>query len=393
MSTTPPPTLSTEESSTLDNTTVTAAAAVVVAKKTKNQEDELRDAVRKLFAQLSKREPLEPTYKRLLMNGVVTSRKPALPKDKFYKRVTSRLRQRVEKFQAENVGKDPFDRLRQRPPLQDEAMRAAFQLREHKEHEQKPLLKAYLASLPKRQGLSEEAARRRLEGIALGLQNTKWRRQQQQQTPTKAGTTASSSGVTASGKSVVGGSTAPVSLAVEQTEAARKAAEMERQRSEAAAREKARREQARREEELQKRQREMQERTSRQRETPNQVLQKLYKPIFDLMWNLEFDNLGGINPFRMVIDRDNCAVVGAPDYFDVIQEPMNLTWIQQKVERSEYNTLEAFFNDVKLLISNALRYNSDPSNPYRVAALELKEKFKTAAQRLVADLKQKQRQS
>ena len=346
-----------------------AATTTTAANKSKNEEEELRDQVRKLFSQLKKREPLEPTYKRLLMNGVVTPRKPALPKDKFYKKVASRLRERVERFGFQNQGKDPFDRLRQRKPLEDEAMRAAFQLREHKEHEQKPLLKAYLASLPKRQGMTEEAARRHLEGIALGLQNTKWRKTP----PTSAAT--------------------PVPTAVEQTEAARQAAELERQRKEAAAREQARRKKIEEEERLRQQRQEMQERASRQRETPNQVLQKLYKPIFDMMWNLEFDNLGGINPFRMVIDRDNCAHVGAPDYFDVINEPMNLTWIQQKVERSEYNTLEAFFNDVKLMISNALRYNSDPSNPYRVAAMELKDKFKTAAQRLVAELKQKQRAS
>ena len=44
-------------------------------------------------------------------------------------------------------GQDPFDRIGQRKPLDETGMRAAFTLREAKEHEQQPLLEATLTAL------------------------------------------------------------------------------------------------------------------------------------------------------------------------------------------------------------------------------------------------------
>ena len=146
----------------------TAAGAAPVPP---NEED-LRRQLRGLMGKLKEREPLDPTYRRLLMNGVVTRRKPQLPKStaaKFYRRIGSQLRQRVERFVLENQGKDPLDRIAQRQALEEDKMRAAFNLREFKEHEQKPLLEATLAALPRRQGMDEMTRRRHLEGVALGL--------------------------------------------------------------------------------------------------------------------------------------------------------------------------------------------------------------------------------
>jgi hypothetical protein len=56
----------------------------------------------------------------------------------------------------------------------------------------------------------------------------------------------------------------------------------------------------------------------RKAETSQQSHQKLYQPIFKKLWDMEFPNLGNINPFLVVIDKTNCAHMGAPDYFDVI---------------------------------------------------------------------------
>jgi hypothetical protein len=327
-------------------------------------EEDLRGQLRSLWQQLKQREPLEPTYKRLLLNGIVTTRKPVLPKDKFYKRISSRLRQRVETFSHETVGKDPFDRLTQRQPLEEEKMRAAFTLRELKDHEQKPLLEAHYAALPKRQGMTEEDGRRHLEGVALGLQHHKWRSQ--------AAAAAAESSDRAQ---------QAAASAVKKTE---QAAELERQRQEAQAREQDRR----RREQAEVRRKADEEERDHRTDTPQQVLHKIYAPVFHMVWNLEFSNLGGINPFRMVIDRDNCAAVGAPDYFDIIDKPMNLTWIQQKVERKEYKTLQLFFADMDLMINNALKYNSGAGNPYRVAALELRKKYQKAAKKIVDALRQ-----
>mmetsp|Transcript_154 Transcript_154/g.196 ORF Transcript_154/g.196 Transcript_154/m.196 type:complete len:138 (+) Transcript_154:88-501(+) len=102
---------------------------------------------------------------------------------------------------------------------------------------------------------------------------------------------------------------------------------------------------------------------------------------------MEFNYLGGTNPFRMVIDRENCASVGAPDYFYAIDKPMNLTNFQRKVDAMGYDSLGAFLQDVDLMLRNALIYNSHTSNPYRVAAEEMQKKYKKGAKRTVQVIK------
>jgi hypothetical protein len=124
-------------------------------------------------------------------------------------------------------------------------------------------------------------------------------------------------------------------------------------------------------------------------ESPNQALKKLYYPIFRKLWDMEFSHLGNINPFRMVIDRDNCASLGAPDYFDFVKNPMNLTYIQHKVEKAEYETLEVFSADVELMLSNAILYNSPAENPYRLAAEEMKKKYQKMVKKVVQSVRSK----
>jgi hypothetical protein len=304
---------------------------------------------------LASREPLDPTYKRLLLNGIVTARRPVLPKDKFYKKVGSHLRNRVESFLQQNQGKDPFDRLTQRQPLEDSAMRGALTLRDAKEHEQQALLDATLAAFPRRNGMDELTRK----GIALGLQSR---------------------------EKTVQSRTPPSSSAAEQTEQARQQADLDRQREQASVREVSRRK--RDEDERQRRDDEM-ERKKHHVETPQQALQKVYYPIFKKLWDMEFPNLGGTNPFRIVIDRDNCTSMGAPDYFDVVKEPMNLTYIQTKVDNCAYESLSSFFADVDLLIKNSLLYNSDPGNPYHVAAQDLKKRYMRIAKKEVQKFQRK----
>mmetsp|Transcript_10292 Transcript_10292/g.21188 ORF Transcript_10292/g.21188 Transcript_10292/m.21188 type:complete len:284 (-) Transcript_10292:35-886(-) len=275
----------------------------------------------------------------------------------------------------ENMGKDPFDKIGQRQPLEEEKMRAAFTLREFKEHEQAPLLEATLAALPKREGTDEMSRRRYLDGVALGLQSSKKPRRTVA-LPTVATTTTSTSTTTTT-----------TMTAAEQTEQARQAAELERQRQEAREREEAR--QAREAQDRQRREDENKARKAPVIETPQQALHKFYYPIFKLLWDMEFSYLGNTNPFRMVIDRENCASVGAPDYFDVIEKPMNLTYIQRKVNHMEYESLGAFFQDVDLTIKNALMYNSDATNPYRVAAEEMQKRYKRAAKRTILAIQKK----
>ncbi|CAJ1942880.1 unnamed protein product [Cylindrotheca closterium] len=317
-------------------------------------EDELRKQLRAALQSLNRREPLEPSYKRLLLNGTVTRRLPTIPKDKFYKRIGSGLRQRVERYMVEMQGKDPFDRISQRQPLEEEKMRAAFTLRETKAHEQQPLLEATLA-----QTMMHPERKRALDGIAMGLQSRN-----------------------AAPKKIRTSTGAPIS-AMEQTEKARRKAELDRQREQARKWEEAR--SKREEEERLRREREVQQR--KPAATPQQTL---ILKVFNTMWDMNFKILGDTNPFRTVIDRNNCAAIGAPDYFDIITTPMNLTYIKDKVHGMKYITLQSFFADIDLMIQNALTYNSAAGNPYRVAAEEMNKRYQKIVKKIWQQKKRQQ---
>ena len=244
-------------------------------------EDDLRRTLQQALQSLNRREPLDPNYKRLLLSNAITPRRPVLPKDKFYSRVRSNLRERVEEWQKTQLGKDPFDRIAQRQPLEEPAMRAALTLREAKEHEQQALLDATLAALPPRNGMDELTRKRHFEAIALTLQSKEKKKNIRSKSPPPS--------------------------AAEQTETARQLADLERQRQQARARENARR--RREEEDRQRREEEITKKRKQQAETPQQALHKLYQPIFKKLWDMEFAILNNTNPFRIVIDRGNCAAV------------------------------------------------------------------------------------
>jgi hypothetical protein len=288
------------------------------------------------------------------MNGVVTPRRPTLPKDKQYKSIGANLREKVTQFTEH-----PWDRISQRQPFDEAAMRAAFTLRENKKHEQEALLNATLAA---RNPRNNAAHKRKLEGIALTLQN---RKRKKVSKPSSA-------------------ATHPVLVATGISGQNDEARRTERERRQHLQQQRAR-ETARRLREEEDR-REEGEQRARMRETPQLALQRVYQPIFQVLWDMEFDNLGGTNPFRIIIDRNTCAAMGAPDYFDVIKTPMNLTYIKDKVKDAQYETLHAFFADVELMLNNALLYNSDPNNNYHIAAKEMKRKYKKIAKKIVLGL-------
>jgi Bromodomain len=325
-----------------------------------DKEEDLRQQLESALQALKQREPLEPTYKKLLMNGVVTPRRPVLAKGKIIKKIGSRLRERVELFCQANQGKDPMDRLLQRQPIEDDKLRAAFTLREAKAHEQDLLLETTLAAMPRRKGMDEKTRRRYLEGVALGLQSP----------------TVSSAGPANNRNAPV---KEPKMTAAEQTKRATQQALEEARRN-------------KKEEQMKQNQQQEIQRKRKAPETPQRALHNIIEPIFQKLWDMEFAHLGSTNPFRIIIDRDNCASVGAPDYFDYITQPMNLTYIQQKVQGNQYESLATFCADVELMITNALTYNSDPSNPYRVAAEDLQSKYKKMVARVRKALQQKQQQ-
>ncbi|KAI8144209.1 Bromodomain-containing protein [Fennellomyces sp. T-0311] len=80
--------------------------------------------------------------------------------------------------------------------------------------------------------------------------------------------------------------------------------------------------------------------------------------------------------FREPVDpvRLNC-----PDYFTIITHPMDLSTVQRKLERDEYDSVDAFVNDIRLIFDNCHKYN----NPQDYVALEGK-KLEQVFDRLLA---------
>lgn len=337
-----------------DSTTTTPADATTAASTTgsgvsttssttNTEEDNLRKQLRSILQSVNRREPLEPTYKMLLENSTLTRRPVSLKTNKFYKKIGSRLRERVELYQRHNQGKDPFDKISQRKPMDEASMRAAFTLREYKDYEQIPLLETTLIATS-----MHPERKRSLDGMALGLQQVHSIKKQRSISPVPGGVSSGGGG---------GGDQSEIAKLDLQRQQARQWEEARRKREVEERRE--------REEEL------LEER--RKKQDTSSGLQKTIEKVFKKLWDMEFPNLGNTNPFRIVIDRESAQYI-APDYFNVIATPMNLTYIGDKVKKNQYATLPQFFGDVDLMINNALKYNAEEGNPYRIAAQELKKK-------------------
>lgn len=58
----------------------------------------------------------------------------------------------------------------------------------------------------------------------------------------------------------------------------------------------------------------------------------------------------------------------APDYYDVIKNPMDLGLMLKNVKGGKYRTKEAFKRDLDLIWDNCLLYNTEPSHPLRISA-------------------------
>ena len=327
-------------------------------------------------------------------------------RDKLYKKVGGEMRLSVEKFVLRpNAGTNK--RGRDRKDLDDSQMRAAFTLRECKEHEQKHFVKTLVSS----GGFAGLAAagpfekgqillrQKNLEATAAMLQhneeNELLRRARLKVQRAKVAERARLLAQQRRTSPAIG-----TRQAVKQEEENRKTADAlqkdraieERERQQARERER-QRELARKQEDEERktrlaRERDEAERKARLAETPRQALRRLYEPIFQALWDMEFSNLHGTNPFRIIIDAENCAMMGVPDYCQIVEKPMNLTYIQQKVNEYKYETLQEFFADVELMIKNSLLYNSDLDNPYHIAAKEMRKQFKKLAKSLITSLQQ-----
>ncbi|KAF9419569.1 Transcriptional activator spt7, partial [Entomortierella beljakovae] len=64
----------------------------------------------------------------------------------------------------------------------------------------------------------------------------------------------------------------------------------------------------------------------------------------------------------------------APDYFQIIKHPMDLGTVLKKLKAFAYQSKAQFAEDLFLIYSNCLLYNSDPSSIYRKHAIAMKKK-------------------
>lgn len=329
-------------------------------------EDDLRKELRKLRDEVQRRE-LPTTFKFLLMDGVVTPRKPMLPKDKMYsKAIPARLRERVEAFGTMHEWDRVAQRNQHQGPLWEESgLRAALTLRDLKKHEQDALLKGTVAAIQTPQVM---ARKEYLDGMALGLQSKELKKLRLQEESRMQKREA-------------------LQKEARVREAERQARlEQQRQNREAARRRRVEEEDEEEEEEV----RREEERLRRaQEDTPNHRVSKYLKPAFEKLWQLEFKHLGNTNPFRIVITKENCIAMGAPGYGDIVKKPMNLTWIKEKLQGARYESVAEYFADVDLMVNNALLFNSDPNNDYHLAAKELQDLAKKIRRHIVADIKKK----
>lgn len=76
-------------------------------------------------------------------------------------------------------------------------------------------------------------------------------------------------------------------------------------------------------------------------------------------------------PFREPVNRAD-----APDYYDVIIEPMDLKMVAQRVKDKSYSTRDAFVRDIQRMLDNCRHYNNDTTEFFKCAD-RLEQYFKT----------------
>ena len=58
--------------------------------------------------------------------------------------------------------------------------------------------------------------------------------------------------------------------------------------------------------------------------------------------------------------------LGIPDYFDVIQQPMDLSTVRRKLDSGQYSSADQFETDIRRIISNCYTYNTPGSDVVKI---------------------------
>lgn len=67
-------------------------------------------------------------------------------------------------------------------------------------------------------------------------------------------------------------------------------------------------------------------------------------------------------PFTSPVSKED-----VPDYYDLIKEPMDLSTMELKVEKDQYDGMESFVYDARLIFDNCRKYNGDSTTYYKNA--------------------------
>uniref|UniRef100_A0A5K3EUD3 Bromo domain-containing protein n=1 Tax=Mesocestoides corti TaxID=53468 RepID=A0A5K3EUD3_MESCO len=94
-------------------------------------------------------------------------------------------------------------------------------------------------------------------------------------------------------------------------------------------------------------------------EARNKRLNNLYNAVYN---HVDEDGHRPRDTFMVLPSKDDY-----PDYYDVIQEPIDLTMIKERMETNKYPTHQAMVADLRLMFNNARRYNEEDSQVYRDA--------------------------
>ncbi|KAJ3038157.1 hypothetical protein HDV00_000957 [Rhizophlyctis rosea] len=78
----------------------------------------------------------------------------------------------------------------------------------------------------------------------------------------------------------------------------------------------------------------------------------------------EMDEHGAAWPFLQPFDP---VAAGAPDYFDIIEHPMDLSTIETKLSSRQYETVQGFAADIKLMLDNCSTYLPSTHNVHQLA--------------------------
>lgn len=78
------------------------------------------------------------------------------------------------------------------------------------------------------------------------------------------------------------------------------------------------------------------------------------------------------NVFNLPVDKED-----AEDYYDIIKNPMCLSQMMFKIDQQCYKNKQSFFDDIRLIMENALEYNPNRNMEGNFYCFFVKKKKKT----------------